>query len=54
MQLTLVFLELPEPAQKPQPPELRDAATRAEALNILARIIAQSFEATNQTETTDE
>jgi hypothetical protein len=54
MQLTLVFFELPEPAQKPQPPELRDAATRAEALNILARIIAQSFEVTSQAEATDE
>ena len=54
MQLTLVFLELPEPAQKPQPPALRDAKARAEALNILARIIAQSFKATNQVETIDE
>jgi hypothetical protein len=53
MQLTLAFLEPPSPAQQP-PSQQLDAKTRAEALNILARIIAQACETTKQTETTDE
>ncbi len=53
MQLTLAFLEPPPPAQQPLSLQL-DAKTRAEALNILARIIAQARETTKQTEATDE
>jgi hypothetical protein len=54
MQLTLAFLELHAPAQEPMSEQLRVAEARAEALNVLARIIAQAFEITNQTEATDE
>jgi hypothetical protein len=53
MQLTLAFLEPPPPARQ-SPSQKLDAETRAEALNILARIIAQARETTKQTETTDE
>lgn len=53
MQLTLTFLDLPPPAQQPQSSQL-DAKTRAEALDILARIIAQAFETTKKTEAADE
>ena len=52
MQLTLGFLEPPTPS--PPSRELRDAEARAEALNVLARIIAQAYQTTNQTEATDE
>ena len=52
MQLTLAFLEPPTPS--PPSRELRDAKARAEALNVLARIIAQAYQATNQAEATDE
>jgi hypothetical protein len=54
MQLTLGFLEPPPPTQPTPSRELRDAEARAEALKILARIIAQACQATNQTETTNE
>ena len=54
MQLTLRFLELPPPTQPPPSPELRHAEARAEPLNVLARIIAQASQTTNQTEATDE
>jgi hypothetical protein len=53
MQLTLTFLDPPPPAQQPRSCQL-DAKTRAEALDILARIIAQAFETTKQTEAADE
>ena len=53
MQLTLAFLEPPPPAQQP-PSQQLDAETRAEALNILARIIARACETTQHTEATDE
>ena len=53
MQLTLAFLERPPPARQ-SPSQKRDAETRAEALNILARIIAQACETTQHTEATDE
>jgi hypothetical protein len=53
MQLALAFLE-PSPPARPSPSQKLDAETRAEALNILARIIAQACQATNQTETTNE
>jgi hypothetical protein len=53
MQLTLTFLDPPPPAQQSQTRQL-DAQTRAEALDILTRIIAQAFETTKQTEATDE
>jgi hypothetical protein len=53
MQLTLAFLEPPPPAQ-PSLSQKLDAETRAEALNILARIIAQVCETTKQTEAIDE
>jgi len=53
MQLTLALLEPPPPARQSPSQEL-DAETRAEALNILARIIAQACETTQNTEATDE
>jgi hypothetical protein len=53
MQLTLAFLEPPPPTQQSLSQQL-DVETRAEALNILARIIAQACETTKLTETTDE
>jgi hypothetical protein len=53
MQLTLAILELPGPAQPPLSHQL-DAKARAEALGILACIIAQTFVATKQTEATNE
>ena len=47
MQLTLAFLE-PVPADRQSPRrELRDTAARAEALDLLARIIAQACETTH-------
>jgi len=54
MQLTLGFLKPPLPTQSPLSTELRNAEARAEARNILARIIAQAFATPNQTEATDE
>jgi hypothetical protein len=57
MQLTLAFLELPHPTPQPPSHQLDDAEARAEALDVLARIIAQAFETTEQpqqTEPTDE
>jgi len=54
MQLTLAFLEPPTLSAPPPSRELRDAEARAEALNVLARIIAQAYQTTNQTEATDE
>ena len=53
MQLTLTFLDLPPRAQQPQSSPL-NAKTHAEALDILARIIAQAFETTKKTEAADE
>ena len=53
MQLTLTFLDPPPPAQQPQSRQL-NGKTRVEALDILARIIAQACETTKQTEATDE
>jgi len=53
MQLTLAFLE-PSPLARQSPSQKLDAETRAEALNILARIIAQACETIKQPETTDE
>ena len=53
MQLTLAFLEPSPPTQQSTSQEL-DAQTRAAALNILARIIAQACETTQNTEATDE
>jgi len=53
MQLTLALLE-PFPPARQSPRQELDTETRAEALNILARIIAQACETTKQTETTDE
>jgi hypothetical protein len=54
MQLTLAFLEPPTPTPSPPSRELGDAEARAEALNVLARIIAQACQTTDQTEATDE
>jgi len=53
MQLTLTFLDPPPPAQQPQSRQL-NGKTRVEALDILARIIAQAFETTKKMEATDE
>ena len=52
MQLTLAFLEPPTPSLQSR--ELRDAEARAEALKILARLIAQVSQTTHQMEATDE
>jgi hypothetical protein len=64
MQLTLAFLEPSTPtpptltpsAPSPSTPsrELHNAEARAEARNILARIIAQAVATPNQTEASDE
>jgi hypothetical protein len=54
MQLTLAFLEPPTPTQSPLSRQFRDAEARAEALSVLARIIAQACQTTDQTEATDE
>ena len=51
MQLLLEFLE-PSPLQCPS--DQLDAQARAEAIKILARIIAQAFQSTEQMETSDE
>ena len=53
MQLTLALLEPSPPARQSLRQEL-DAETRAEALNMLTRIIAQACETTQNTEATDE
>jgi hypothetical protein len=53
MQLTLALLE-PSPPARQSPRQELDAKNRAEALNILARIIAQTCETTQNTEATDE
>jgi hypothetical protein len=52
MQLPLAFLDLPTP--KPRSRELCDPKARAEALEILARLIAKASQPANQTEATDE
>jgi hypothetical protein len=52
MQLTLAFLELPPPEQRPS--DQIDAEVRAEAIRILARIIAQALATTKRTEAADE
>ena len=54
MQLTLAFLEPPSPTPSPPSRELRDAEARAEALNVLARLIAQAGQPATQAEATDE
>jgi hypothetical protein len=51
MQLTLGFLE-PSPPQSPS--EQLDAEARAEAIKILARIIAQALKSAEQMEANDE
>jgi len=52
MQLTLSFLQVPPPPKQPNI-NLR-AATRAEAVNGLARMIAKAIEVSRQKETTNE
>ena len=54
MQLTLTFLEPSTPTPTPPSRELRDAEARAEALDILARLIAQAGQPATQAEATDE
>jgi hypothetical protein len=54
MQLTLAFLGPPTPTPSPPSRELRDAAAHAEALDILARLIAQAGQPATQVEATDE
>jgi hypothetical protein len=54
MQLTLAFLEPPTPTPSPTSGDLRDAEARAEALNVLARLIAQAGQPATQAEATDE
>ena len=53
MQLTLALLE-PFPPARQSPRQELDTETRAEALNILARLIARACETTQHTEATDE
>jgi hypothetical protein len=53
MQWTLAFLEPPTRVQKTISLEL-DASARVEALDILARLIAQVVTTIKQTEPTDE
>jgi hypothetical protein len=52
MQLPLAFLDLLTPT--PRSRELCDPKARAEALEILARLIAKASQPANQTEATDE
>jgi len=54
MQLTLAFLESPTPTPSPPSRELRDAEARAQALDILARLIAQAGHPATQAEATNE
>jgi hypothetical protein len=54
MQLMLAFLKLPTPTPPPPNRELRDAEARAEALDILARLIAQAGQPATKAEATDE
>jgi hypothetical protein len=54
MQLSLSFLEPPTPTPSAPSQQLRDAKAHAEALDILARLIAKAAQPTNQTEATDE
>jgi hypothetical protein len=54
MQLILAFLEPPTPTPLPPSRELRDAEARAQALDILARLIAQAGQPATQAEATDE
>jgi hypothetical protein len=54
MQLTLAFLEPSAPSPSTPSRELHNAEARAEARNILARIIAQAVATPNQTEASDE
>lgn len=54
MQLTLTFLEPSTPTPPLPSRELRDAEARAEALDILARLIAQAGQQASQAEATDE
>jgi hypothetical protein len=54
MQLTLVLLEPPTPTPSQLNRELRNAEARAEALKILARLIAQASQTTDQMDATDE
>jgi hypothetical protein len=54
MQLTLALLEPPTPTPPAPNRELCDAEARAEAVKILARLIAQACQPVNQPEATDE
>lgn len=54
MQLSLAFVDLPTATPSPLSRELRDAKARAEALDILTRLIAKAAQPANQTEATDE
>ena len=54
MQLTLALLEPSTPTPSLPSRELRDAEARAEALKIMARLIAQASQTTHQMEATDE
>jgi hypothetical protein len=53
-QLTLNLLEPLTPTPSPPNRELRDAAARAEALNVLIRIIVQACLPAKQKEAADE
>jgi hypothetical protein len=56
MQLILAFLNLTTPAPTPSPAsqQLCDPKARAEAVDILARLIAKAPQPANQTEAADE
>jgi len=54
MQLTLAFLEPTTPTRSPPSAELRDSKARAEAVKILARLIAKAAQPVDKKEATDE
>jgi hypothetical protein len=54
MQLSLAFLNLPTLTPSPPRREPSDPKARAEALDILARLIAKAAQPVNPTEATDE
>jgi len=54
MQLTLAFLDPTTPTPSLPSGELRDPKARAEAIDILARLIAKAAQPAGQTEATDE
>ena len=54
MQLTLAFLAPTTPTPSPPNTELHDPKARADAVKVLARLIAKAGQPTDQKEATDE